>query len=815
MTDKLLESLLYAESESEVDDIIKNSSFLSNSKSWAPLDGRNTNMNTITNQSSSGAKAATELITNMIDAILIKECWKAGIDPKDIHNAPETMYEAVEKFIKKNLQRGKIINAENEWILSYAKENLIIGITSPSNDRNTKFPCFTFVDNGEGQHPKHFTKTFLSLSAKYKSSISFVQGKYNMGSSGTLNYCGENWYKLIVSRRYDKEGNWGWTLIRKSPQSSGDSTFAEYFSPNGKISELSDSYKTIYPFNTRGKKQYQEVSRSAGCIVKLYNYYLGSSYSGFTGVRAALAENMVETILPLRLFDFRVSPGKDHGAERELGIDVRRFCGMEFLLCRQRGNIELDEKEDQNWEPVGLDVITDPKIGEINISAFLFKEEIPQWYKKSNSRVFHHVNGQTMYKETRGFLSRCKFPSLKDRIAIFVDSSALKESISIWKGDRENIQNTPIGEEYKELIKESIKKSDKLKEWEREMSQKELDSAASDMDKNAIRDLLKSDPNLRHLLDWTIPNVPLVGPNPTPPPLYIGKHSPTYINRIDKGNKKQEMNINRGRIFLYETDVVDDYFNRTEHRGEVIFIHNGQEYEEIENKFRVNHTLSSGNLILSLKPDKDRIKIGDEFNFTIGLRDDSMAQDVIAAEDISIKIIQDDGKTPNPNPNPNPNPKPEPSSAGLPHYTILTSDGREISLSSDNQKEEKTRSWESMDFYFTCGSNDGGMIKDLGEKGYMHYINYDNVYFQNSLKGIKEESQVSKLKHKYILGMRIMFLGIENGMKSSKLNNNGKEFNEDYLDEFRRRAAAAASSVVLTLCENIPSYFESTDNDND
>ena len=124
-------------------------------------------------------------------------------------------------------------------------------------------------------------------------------------------------------------------------------------------------------------------------------------------------------------------------------------------------------------------------------------------------------------------------------------------------------------------------------------------------------------------------------------------------------------------------------------------------------------------------------------------------------------------------------------------YTILTRDGRGILISSDSQKEETTKSWESINFYFTCDINNGGRIKELEEKGYMNYISYDNVCFQNSLKGIKEESQVSKL------------------------NNNEKGLNEVYLDKFRRRAAAFASSVVLTLRENIPSYFESTDNDNE
>ena len=43
--------------------------------------------------------------------------------------------------------------------------------------------------NTEGQKPEDFPKTFLSLSEKNKEGIPFVQGKFNMGSTGSLRFC--------------------------------------------------------------------------------------------------------------------------------------------------------------------------------------------------------------------------------------------------------------------------------------------------------------------------------------------------------------------------------------------------------------------------------------------------------------------------------------------------------------------------------------------------------------------------------------------------------------------------------------------------
>ena len=57
-----------------------------------------------------------------------------------------------------------------------------------------------------GQSPEVFESTFLSLSSGNKKDIPFVQGKYNMGSSGVLGYWGLKWYKLILSRRHDGSG---------------------------------------------------------------------------------------------------------------------------------------------------------------------------------------------------------------------------------------------------------------------------------------------------------------------------------------------------------------------------------------------------------------------------------------------------------------------------------------------------------------------------------------------------------------------------------------------------------------------------------
>ena len=101
--------LLSAEAEKSIDQIIESVPEMKNSKNWKPLDGRETNFNVTGNQASDGGKALTELMTNMVDAVLLKHAYEKGIDPKDPKKAPSTMYKAVDVLIK-NMRGGKLVN---------------------------------------------------------------------------------------------------------------------------------------------------------------------------------------------------------------------------------------------------------------------------------------------------------------------------------------------------------------------------------------------------------------------------------------------------------------------------------------------------------------------------------------------------------------------------------------------------------------------------------------------------------------------------------------------------------------------------------
>src|SRR5690606_38602250 len=99
-----------------------------------------------------------------------------------------------------------------------------IGLVATGNTVKKGYASYSIFDNGEGQTPDKMPKTFLSIGEKNKLKIPFVQGKFNMGSTGVLRFCGKRNLQLILTKRNPtlpiKENdssidNWGFTIVKR------------------------------------------------------------------------------------------------------------------------------------------------------------------------------------------------------------------------------------------------------------------------------------------------------------------------------------------------------------------------------------------------------------------------------------------------------------------------------------------------------------------------------------------------------------------------------------------------------------------------
>lgn len=808
-TKDLCLNILYAESEAAVQAVLEGNPLMADMQNWKPLDDRETNFNVTSNQASDGGKALTELMTNMVDAVLMRHAFEQGIDPKG-PTAPKTMYEAIDKLIKP-LKGGKLVTLDpnDPWLRDFAQKNLVIGV-SGAKTKAKGLPCYTFADNGEGQSPEKFPKTFLSLSQGNKKDIDFVQGKYNMGSSGVLSYCGTRWFKLILSRRFDKKGPWGWTLVRRRPSDAHSMPVAEYFvMPDGSIPFFAAD--EIYPMQTGTGQKYDRMHLASGTIIKLYDYQAGSSFSGFKGAREALNENLVETMLPFRLLDLRQKPDASRGPDRAQGVDPRPFYGMEYLLVRSHREDQHDTEEDEaaGSEVQAVASIEDPKLGKVTIKAIPLKRNLPGWLKSSNNRVFHAVNGQVQFKQTRGYLSAsCQLPALKDRVIVVVDASELTFAThnDLWKGDREHIRATGTGQYYKDKVTEAIKASEVLKAMQAAVAKEELERASTTERDDLFQKLVDADPQLANLLNDRSPTIRVKSSGGSAggeagAGKFEGKYSPTFLRaeeRVRDGGLS--IPINKTRPVAARTDAENGYLQRSDNRGHLIID------DEIRSRFSIRSQLFDGRLTVFLTPIEGQVQVGDTFECGITLHDDAMPEALSVT--IAVTVVDEEkepapprkgiAKAKNGNGGKNSGSEDEVPNRGLPPFVLLTHDGRQIDAKTESEQWPEDFSQE-----------EGGFVVDLGEGNLLYKINYDNAYHLKYKAEQRGDVAKSVVSEKYILGMRIIMMGYEQALRSKGSNGQEAEWSE-HKDVFRLLAAKAAASTILALAEYLPKIVDST-----
>ncbi len=281
-------SLMKADTEETVISLLRAAGYWDDSSVWRNYGDNESNFSTIGNQSSRPDSALVEKLVNSADHRLINECLVRGIDPES-PDAPQFMREAVARFFDEEVRPGGITaGLIGEWDEDKRKaiaEGITLAATGPTA-RQEGNPCFTISDSGEGQTPEKMPDTFLSLPThgSDKIKIPFVQGKFNMGSTGVLQFCGKRNLQLIVSRRnpailnssfdHESDGQWGFTIVRREvPQGGGRSSVYTYLAPlgaestpgRGRVLRFSAEDLPIFP---KGNDAYARSSKW-GTLVKL------------------------------------------------------------------------------------------------------------------------------------------------------------------------------------------------------------------------------------------------------------------------------------------------------------------------------------------------------------------------------------------------------------------------------------------------------------------------------------------------------------------------------------------------------------------
>jgi len=310
---QLFHDLLHAEDEDAVTAILKRAGYLSDPRVWRPFGDIANNIGAISNQQADPTAALVEKVINAIDAVLMRGAFARHIDPEG-PQAPASMSSAVAQFF--GVREGKFENVTAEERTKVADNIHVVAVGSKSA------PSYLVIDKGEGQSPQWFPNTLVSLMKSNKMKIPFVQGKYNTGGTGVLQFCGRMNYQLIVSRRCPEAprdpkdpttNDWGFTLVRRvRPVGQERSSYYTYLAPGGVVPSFTAKQIMVLPAKFQKPNQPPEpytVGLEYGTCIKLYDYRWQAKSTATTEARYEL-----ETILHSPCLPFRVTETREYRA---------------------------------------------------------------------------------------------------------------------------------------------------------------------------------------------------------------------------------------------------------------------------------------------------------------------------------------------------------------------------------------------------------------------------------------------------------------------------------------------------------------------
>jgi hypothetical protein len=739
---KLCLKLAYAEDEEEVINVLDKSGYWNEPSSWRYFGDNENNFATVGNQQSRPEAALVEKIINSVDAVLMAQCLKTGISPTS-DQAPQSINQALHKYF--NIYNGRLSNLD-----ATTRGKLAENIALVATGRKTK-PCYSIIDKGEGQYPKSMPVTLLSIAEKSnKLRIPFVQGKFNMGGTGVLQFCGENNFQLIVSKRHpdiwkyekkEKTNLWGFTIVRRvNPEKGIRSSSYKYLAPNKQILSFDADSLPLLP----GKyPEAYEKHLMWGTYIKLFEYQMiGLKTNILFDLYNKFSLLMPTIALPVRFYERRKGYS-GHSFETTLsGLTVR-------LLDDKRENLE---------EGFPTSSTISVKSQKMTISIIAFKRGKSLKYS-DNEGVIFSINGQTHGSFSKSFFTRnaVKMGYLADSLLVLVDCSEFdgRTREDLFMNSRDRLRSGELRSNIESELEDLIRNHSGLKELREQRRREDIENKLEDSKPLAdiIEQIMRKSPTLSKLFieGVRIPN-PFKVKKAQSSNTFKGKQFPTYFRLIKNfplhNPKKAPINV-RLRV-QYATDVENEYFDRDCNPGVFSLFLDDNEYTN----FSLNLWNGTASLNISIP---DGSIVGDILHFRSIITDinhvDPLEEGFIV--EISDKIIN------------------TPTIPGERKPPAAKQNGNDVenssSLSLPNIREVREDEWDR--FNFTADS--ALTVKDSGEEGYDFFINMDNIHLRSEQKSESlKDSRLLGARYKY--GMTLIGLAM---LKDDKSNEKDDENN--------------------------------------
>lgn len=460
--------------ESDLHEYIETNEFFKKYCKWEIVGENIDNFKYLNNQQSDPLRALCEPTINSMDQLLLLECLKRGIDPRDINNPklPKTMHEAAEHFY--GIDYGHLIFTSKNKITNLAQK-IKITVFNANNDQDQ---IILLYDEATGQDPKDFKNTFLYHKPSEKIAIPFVQGKYGMGNGGAFSFSGNHKYVMILSKRNpdlfnrkeEIQNKWGFTLIRKNlSKGYHKSRYFEFLcGKDGQIlsferQEVTNALPELI-IDKNGFKHFRlKEAMKFGTLIKYFNYQNRNNKSSRAIIRK-LNLYLWDPPLPLSLYVNRKQSTETH---------MEIFRGGRAKFCRS-SLINPKYKEGISFK-FSIVYKIDKKNTELNFEgqAFLFNQ-----YRKNKKGKYKNtlddirtelgtakgvltVNGQTHGILNGTFFQNFTLKSLKKYILVSVDFTKVMRQQFLLEDEffmpnREEIRNSPVMNKFRKELRKIL-----------------------------------------------------------------------------------------------------------------------------------------------------------------------------------------------------------------------------------------------------------------------------------------------------------------------------------------------------------------------
>lgn len=709
----LFEQLVLAETEEGVEKLLHDAGYLTDDSDLWKAYGHENNFAQIGNQQSDPTGAFVEKIINSIDAMLLGACYQHQINPEG-PQAPQSMIEAVDRFF--GVRDGRLNNLSNQQLRDLATHINVVAVGSKDH------PNYLIADRGEGQTPAKFPNTFLSLTRSNKIHIPFVQGKFNSGGTGVLQFCGtgKKNYQLIVSRRQpgcpvdpdDSTWNrWGFTIVRRLlPANGRRSSMYVYLAPGGEIPSFeADTIRVLPgPSGSNRPATPYAVDLPYGTCIKLYDYrWKAKSLFTLEG-RYELEKFLQTSCLPFRLTEAREVFPKAH----YYSTTVKGG----WLSATETEEGESKKLEDGFPAYAGLHL---EGIGTLPYQLAVFKPVKED--RRIPRGVLFVINGQVHGGLPADFVSRkLNFDYLTGKrgpLLVLVDCTTMNEQVreDFFMASRDRIRRNEVYSFIEDKLAKALKEHPGLQELNQKRRKEDIEHHLNkETPIDVFQKILKADSTLATL--FAVGSRLSAGAGPAKPPSpFVGRKFPTFFRlKSPKEGATKGCPVNLAARVEFETDADNDYFTRADCPGTITIepsldlleqnhLWNGR----YETRFRVPWDAEVGTLI------PFTVTVSDVYHINPFVCQFTLRADPEVADNPP-EGSEEKPKAPN----------------GRPPRTVFAE---------PNLCEVRKEEWEEYTPAFTLYESIR-ILRD-GQGGYDYYLNLDNFFLKHQVANAKEDDK--------------------------------------------------------------------------